>query len=308
MAGRPFPFEDKEFASDLPSNIESSDITSSTLRTRSSSNPNSPYYSPSSSTGSSHGAHYSSLNPNSPSPPSSFQLTESSRGAHAHEPYYPSYTAPRVTRKAEEHAHEQQKRVASASVSETYHLKFLPSSRKSDTAPKEAEEHAHEQQEWLASRSASDHDLFHIKAADLGVLFSKQRQTNNISSDGGRIVGEGITLTVPPGAVPSGSVDISLQACLDGPFCLPEDLEFVSPVYLIEPHSNFRKDVTLAISTFLEAQTQKDTENIVFVYSPVNNRGSSSWYFRISGASPRFEEGSRIGEVKIVSFLLQCIC
>ena len=295
MAGRPFPFGDKEFASDLPSNAESSDITSSTSRIRSSGNPNSSDYSPSSSyqsTGSSHGAHYSSLNPNSPyayEPNHSNQETR----------LYSSYTARR-----EEHAHKQQERVDSTSASETYHSKLetrlYSSSRKSDTAPRVAEEHAHEQQEFEAS---SDHDLFDINAAYRGVFFSKQKQTKNIPSEGGTIIGEGITLSVPHGAVPaSGSVDMSLQACLDGPFYLPGNLEFVSPVYLIESHFHFRKKVTLSITMFLEAQP-KDFENIVFVSSPaVNIQESSYWNFQVSNASPRFREGSRIGEVELTHF------
>ena len=156
------------------------------------------------------------------------------------------------------------------------------------------------QPELTTSASASESliSMFDCKAAYPGVYFSKQKNTNNITPTGGIIYGEGITLSVPPGAVTSGNVNVSLQACLDGPFCPPEDLQFVSPVYLVEPHYSFRKMVTLSISMFIKAGKQED---IVFVTSPANNQGGSSWNFRTSGF-PRFTEGSRIGDVELSHF------
>lgn len=137
------------------------------------------------------------------------------------------------------------------------------------------------------------------------ISFSEQRQTKKITHEGGTIIGDGITLSIPPGAVPpSGDIDISLQACLDGPFCLPEDLEFMSPVYLIEPHYSFHKNVTLSIKMFLNVQTQKDSENTVFVTSPAKKQESCSLIFRKYG-SPRFSEGSRYGEIELPNF---CFC
>ena len=57
-----------------------------------------------------------------------------------------------------------------------------------------------------------------------GVAFSKQRIEAIMTNKGGIIKGEGIELSVPPGAISEGDeITITIQACVGGPFCLPED-------------------------------------------------------------------------------------
>lgn len=139
-----------------------------------------------------------------------------------------------------------------------------------------------------------------------GIVFSKQKKTAKITKDGGEIIGEGIKLAVPPGAVAEGDEgNISLQACLGGPFCLPEEnMIFVSPVYLIEPPFAFHKEVTLSISMFMKVETEEDCKKTVFVTSPtkgVMNEEDAQWNFR-TYRSPKFSIGSRNGEIQLKHF------
>ena len=130
-----------------------------------------------------------------------------------------------------------------------------------------------------------------------GVAFSKQRSEATITKEGGIIKGEGITLSVPPGAVSEGDeVTILLQACIGGPFCLPPkpgDLNFISPVYLIQPPFAFRKNVTLSINTFVKFYQNYDNKSFCFVTSPTqktfNEDFEPQWVFRKFG-SPDFNE------------------
>ncbi len=141
-----------------------------------------------------------------------------------------------------------------------------------------------------------------------GIVFSKHKKEAEITSEGGVIIGEGIKLTVPPGAVARGNTaKISLQACLGGPFCLPENLAFMSPVYLIGPPFAFHDNLTLSIDLFLKLETQRDCEDVVFVTSPtkkvLNEDDLAQWNFKRFG-SPKLTVGERNGEIDLKHFCL----
>ena len=86
--------------------------------------------------------------------------------------------------------------------------------------------------------------------------------------NGGKIRGEGICLSILPGAIGINDCpEISLQACICGPFHLPESLQFVSPVYLIRPHYVFHKSVTLTFKVFSELDLEEDRRHLRFVTS-----------------------------------------
>jgi hypothetical protein len=138
-----------------------------------------------------------------------------------------------------------------------------------------------------------------------GIVFSKRRSEAKIAKEGGEIVGEGITLVVPPGALPEGDpVSISLQACVGGPFYLPNDkMVFMSSVFLIEPPCVFHKSVTLSIDLFTSVKN-RDSERIVFVTSPTKGiiRGESAqWIFKEYG-TPNFSVGSKSGKIELKHF------
>ena len=152
--------------------------------------------------------------------------------------------------------------------------------------------------------------FIHTKSSDYsaqypGIVFSKQRNEAKITKDGGEIVGEGIRLLVPPGAVPEGDeANISLQACLGGPFNLPDNMVFMSPVFLIEPPFAFRDEVTLSIDMFVEVKTEEDCAQAMFVSSStkgVVKEERLQWDLK-PYSSPNFTVGSRRGEVKLTHF------
>ena len=101
-----------------------------------------------------------------------------------------------------------------------------------------------------------------------GVVFSKEETKMKLTHDGGNIRGEGIHIYVPPGAIDiNDCIEISLLACVGGPFHPPEGLQFVSPVYLIQQHYVFHKNVTLSLEVFSELDLEEDRRHLVFVTS-----------------------------------------
>ena len=129
-----------------------------------------------------------------------------------------------------------------------------------------------------------------------GIIFSKEKAEKVITSKGGEIVGEGIKLHVPEGAVKAeDDVKISLQACIGGPFSLPEGMDLVSPVYLIEPPFAFHQSLRLSIDLFIELKTEEDSRDIAFVSSSTkyihDENNEVHWKFRKYGNSPEFHIG-----------------
>ena len=135
-----------------------------------------------------------------------------------------------------------------------------------------------------------------------GIAFSKQKFEKKMTKKGGIIIGEEVKLSVPPGAIPADDeVTVSLQACVGGPFSLPqsesgEELVFISPVYLIQPPIVFRDNVTLSIHTFVEYDDDYDFDDFCFVTSPtqkvLNEKDEPHWVFQKFGF-PEFDEESR---------------
>ena len=135
-----------------------------------------------------------------------------------------------------------------------------------------------------------------------GIAFSKQKFAKKMTKKGGIIIGEGAKLSVPPGAISGDEgVTVSLQACVGGPFSLPQDnsdeeLVFISPVYLVQPPFAFQENVTLSIHTFVEYDADYDFDDFCFVTSPTQNvldeKDEPHWVFRKFG-SPEFDEETR---------------
>ena len=76
----------------------------------------------------------------------------------------------------------------------------------------------------------------------------------------------GITLDIPPGAVPKDKqLNLTVRPCLSGPFILPEGYKLASPVYLITPAFNFSRDGKLTITHFANVKSETDCKNMTFV-------------------------------------------
>ena len=121
-----------------------------------------------------------------------------------------------------------------------------------------------------------------------GVAFSKTANEGTLTSLGGEISGTGIQLTIPQGAIPGGdSIDISLKACIGGPFYLPKGYKFVSPVFLAQPPFAFHKEVILEMEIFAELEENE----LVFVTSsskPEIVEDKAEWKFKVTTTKPKF--------------------
>lgn len=143
-----------------------------------------------------------------------------------------------------------------------------------------------------------------------GIAFSKSCAEKVVGSNGATVIGEGISLTVPQYAIqPGDSVPIALQACLDGPFILPDDTVLVSPVYRIAPPCVFHQDVTLTIEHFAELETIEDCNEIVFITSPTKpkirpHKEEAYWKFRILDTKPECTPKSQRGNIHLRHFCL----
>lgn len=118
----------------------------------------------------------------------------------------------------------------------------------------------------------------------------------------------GIAIDVPPGAVSDrhhdNKVTVRINACLGGPFELPEGYELVSPVFHVEPGAEFaEKPVEVSIVHFLN--TDEDNEErsceLKFVSAPFDFESRAGIKFRqIDGGT--FVPGRRIGKISLQHF------
>lgn len=128
-----------------------------------------------------------------------------------------------------------------------------------------------------------------------------------MTHQGGEIVGKGIHLFIPLGAIPKGdSPTISLQACIGGPFYLPKGLQFISPVFLAQPPFAFHENVTLSLEMFARLESERDCSNVVFVTSPSKHdivHKEARWKFEVDeGDIPHFRMGEKNGRIKLKHF------
>ena len=141
-----------------------------------------------------------------------------------------------------------------------------------------------------------------------GICFLGDPQQTSMTSEGGDFSWAdtpGITLHVPPQAVPEGETcDLSVQMCLSGPFVPPEDYELVGPVYKIGPTVDFTKDVQLSLTHFSNVQTEEDSSRITFVSarsSPSYEQFSPKYKFKALTKGV-FQTGTQIGVISLKHF------
>jgi hypothetical protein len=104
-----------------------------------------------------------------------------------------------------------------------------------------------------------------------GIEFSSYRKHVMVGHKGRTIRGEGVQLRIPPKAIEIGTyLDMSLQGCISGPFCLPEGIQLASPVFLVKctPQYQFQKELTLTIHHFVLLQNREQCKDMVLLTSP----------------------------------------
>ena len=135
------------------------------------------------------------------------------------------------------------------------------------------------------------------------MVFSKTDHEQSVTFKGGVIEGSGMKLTIPEGAIPCNEeITISLQACIGGPFELPDSHCLVSPIYLAQPPFAFRKDVTLEVELFAELKNKEDLLFITSLSKSIVEDGSAKWKFRVGNRKPSHHESKAIGVMKLRHF------
>lgn len=94
------------------------------------------------------------------------------------------------------------------------------------------------------------------------VTLTAQEQTVNLEEE------LGISLHIPEGAIDAKKpVDLIVQPSFSGSYAGPENLEPVSPAYLIHANKeiNFKSDITIRLQHSASIQTSEDCEGLVFL-------------------------------------------
>ena len=143
-----------------------------------------------------------------------------------------------------------------------------------------------------------------------GIKFSNYYTRKTVTHRGDIIKSEGIELQIPGHAIKQGeSVEFTIQGCIDGPFELPEDVSLASPVFVITPHYQFEKEVTLSEDTFIHLQSYEDWNKIVFMTSPSKptmDDDGPHWNFQISDSKPQYQFTTRRVWMQVKQFCLFC--
>jgi len=76
----------------------------------------------------------------------------------------------------------------------------------------------------------------------------------------------GITIIIPPGAIPEGTeIQLQVHCCSSGPFLLPKGYRLCSPVYIISPSYHFLKDIELWIVHHAYLSDSEDCSQMTFL-------------------------------------------
>ena len=150
----------------------------------------------------------------------------------------------------------------------------------------------------------------HAKKKYPGIKFSKNYTKQTVTYSGDIIKGEGVELQILGRAIERGkSIEFTVQGCIEGPFELPEDVSFASPVYVITPHYQFHREVTVLADLFIHLHTNEDCNELVFLTSPskptIDDDGPC-WDFQISESKPQCSVRSRRVRIEVKQFCLFC--
>lgn len=157
-----------------------------------------------------------------------------------------------------------------------------------------------------------------ISFADLEVVYLLQESLEyQIGRDGTTISlleDLGIIIDVPRGAIPDDHPDdvtLKINACISGPFELPDGFELASPVYHIEPGVKFaEKPVELSVVHFIDIEDEEQCSELTFVTAPLNQGCQSE--DEVEGKEIRFKHldggvfvpGRRMGKIALQHFCL----
>ena len=149
-----------------------------------------------------------------------------------------------------------------------------------------------------------------------GILFSERgkRELLTTSEKDITLKEVGISLSIPKDALSSTDppLEVQIQPCFSGSWELPENLEIVSPAYIVKPSREvvFRRDILIKIWHHANLETEEDCEDMVFLSASTipEYRGESPVYvFReITGVKGSFRprEEQPAGKIALKHFCI----
>ena len=143
-----------------------------------------------------------------------------------------------------------------------------------------------------------------------GICFLGDPWQETVTSEGKVISWDddiGIRFTIPPGAVAEGEkLHLTVRPCLNGPFVLPQDRDLASPMYLIQPACNFKEEVELSMSHFVNIKSDEDIESLTFISAhskPVRGRSGPEYRLR-EFQNGVFHVGQSSGTISLKHFCI----
>ena len=155
------------------------------------------------------------------------------------------------------------------------------------------------------------------KSSFPGIFFSEGAKKEIITTSANSIKLEnvGISLSIPEGALHSTDLplEVQIQPCFSGSWEVPENLDLVSPAYIVKLSSlvTFKKDVLVKIWHHANLETEEDCEDMVFLSAsttPEYRDGRPVYVFQeITGVKgsfrPREEQPAGVIALKHFSLL-----
>ena len=149
-----------------------------------------------------------------------------------------------------------------------------------------------------------------------GILFLEgvKRETLTSSAKDINLEHVGIALSIPEGALSSTDppLDVQIQTCFSGSWDMPENLELVSPAYIVKPSRKvaFKKEVLVKIWHHANLETEEDCADMEFLSAktiPEYREGSPVYVFQeITGVKGSFRprEEQPAGEIAVKHFCI----
>ena len=144
------------------------------------------------------------------------------------------------------------------------------------------------------------------------IQFSPHCVKETVGYRGATIRGEGVQLRIPPNAIKKGcTMCVSIQGCLNGPFKLPDNVELISPIFLItcEPHLDFQHNTTLTIHHFANLHSYDECKETILLTSPqipTVDEDRHVWKFHVGDQRPHCFPKFTHGEVLLRHFSFEC--
>ena len=122
----------------------------------------------------------------------------------------------------------------------------------------------------------------------------------------------GVTIIIPPGAIPEGTqIQVQVLCCFGGPFVLPKDYYLCSPVYIISPSIHLLKDIELWMVHHAYLSDPEDCSQMTFLTDAPSletlDQGQPEEYHLRPIQGGRFSVHGVVGKVSLKHFCKKAI-